>query len=97
MTQAQLPTFEDGVLPTEFVQPDQAGRLTRMLELSLEQAAQVSGGATVLSSASSAASASSASLTLSKFRLCRIVACRVLCQISCMVVTPQLNKAALGG
>jgi hypothetical protein len=83
MTQPQLPHFEDGVLPTDFVQPDQAGRLTRMLELSLEQATLVSGGATV-SSATSAAS-----LTLSKFRLCRIVACRVLCQISCMVALPQ--------
>lgn len=91
MTTPQVPQFEEGVLPTAFVQPDQSGRLTRMLELSLEQAAQVSGGAPTVSSATSAAS-----LTLSKYRLCRIIACRVLCQISCMVVTPQLNKTLAG-
>lgn len=87
MIKPQLPHVEDGVLPTVFVHPDQAKRLSHMLELSMEQAAQVAGGGGV-----------SAAVNINRFRLCRIVACRVICRISCMVVTPQVaNKAVLGG
>ena len=84
MAKAQLPDFDDGVLPTAFVSPDQAGRLSRMLELNLEQAAQVAGGLNMQATATS--------INLYKVRLCRIIACRVLCRVtcavSCMVATP---------
>ena len=101
MDKAQRPPITDGMLPTAFVRPDQAGRLSQMLELRLEQAAQVAGGASGLSS-----TALSSTFDFSKVRLCRVIACRILCRltcqvscsISCMVATPQLaNKAVLGG